>query len=271
MTTFGPLEASLQDSRPRQLFTLALGSTVFRYSNGEGDFTINSNTYTPLAISATSTAQGQDEKTRAVEVIMPSDNDFARNWKVRPPGQSATATIVRVQIDEAPLATETLEFKGFINGVKYPDTGRIARVQVTSLESLVRRPVPRFFFGPRCNHFLYDSGCAVSTAAHRFVGTVTAETGNVITVPGVGAFSAKFPSGFVKPSAIQDFRTIRAQSGDDLTLKIPFPFSLLGVSVDCQKGCNHRVDGDCLNEYDNVDRFGGDHASPRQNIFETGL
>jgi len=131
--------------------------------------------------------------------------------------------------------------------------------------------MPTYTYQGLCNHVLYGPGCLVDPVAHRFTGTVTATSGLTITVPGAGASGIKFKSGYCKPTTITDYRMITAQSGDVLTLLMPFASSPLGATLELFAGCDHNVSGDCKNVFNNVDRFGGFNWVPNKNIFNTGV
>ncbi len=272
MTSFDTLESGLEGSRPIEIYNFALGAEEFFYTSSEDEITVDSDVYAPEAIRRNSIVQGRDERNRQLEIRLPSDNAFAEKWKTRPPGLPGSVSVIRLQRDEVPtFTTRTLVFKGMVRAAQYPGDGLEAIIGVSSLEAVSQRPVPRFTFQSQCNHYLYDTGCGVDADLHKFTGTVSVVSGSTITVPGAGAFSTNFPAGYVKPTAQSDFRLIVAQSTDVFTLNIPFETSPLGQIIDCFKGCDHLIDGDCDTEFNNVIDFGGFPFVPTRNIFTTGI
>lgn len=272
MSTFESLEESLESSRPVELYTFVLGAEEFRYAASEDAITIGSETWDPTPISRGSVAQGRDESRRPIDIKMRADTAFAERWKTRAPGVQTSVSVFRVQRDESPsITTKVLEFKGIVRKVDYPEFGDVATVAAASIQSLAQSTVPRYRYSGSCNHFLYGPGCGVDPAPHTFTGTVSAQSGLTLTVPGAGAFSTKFPSGFVRPVSFTDFRMIRAQATDVITINFPFPFDMVGQQVDLVKGCDRLVAGDCDTEYGNVIENGGFNGVPLANPFEEGL
>lgn len=272
MTTFDALESSLEGSRPIELYTFAIGGEVFRYTSAEDDITIGVDTWMREAIERGSVGQGPDRSRQGVDLTMPAANAFAQRWLARPPGVPGSVTIIRIQRDEATFGlTQTVVFKGVVRGVQFPDTGRSAKITTTSILAARSRSIPRYRFAAQCGHFHYGLGCKVATAANTFSGTVSAESGSDLTVPGLGVFSSRFPAGFVRPVSFTDFRQILSQSGDVITLRFPFPVSMVGQQVDVLKGCDRSGSGDCTNEYANFIEYGGFPFVPRSNPFEVGI
>ena len=71
--------------------------------------------------------------------------------------------------------------------------------------------------------------------------------------------------GFVKPIGVDDFRAVTAQSGDVLTLLLPFKQSVLSQTVDAFAGCNRIIDEDCLLVFNNPEEHGGWPFIPKKN------
>ncbi len=275
MTTFDLLESSQASSEPAELYRFQIGGEVFFFTSSDESFLVQGDTYVPEpGISRTVVAQGLDARNQAMRIKLPGDNAFAIKWQVRPPGLKGTVTVIRVQKQELPAigTTFSLEYRGVVRSVDFPGDGKSAIMAITSVEASANRPLPRFSYMGMCNHFLYDSGCGVDPELHRVSGSVTDETGKTITVPGVSAFpDGTFDGGFVKPQAVSDFRSIRSQAGDVLTLRSPFKIPVLSTTVDCFKGCDHIIDSDCDLVFDNVIEFGGFAFTPLKNPFQTGL
>jgi hypothetical protein len=131
--------------------------------------------------------------------------------------------------------------------------------------------VPRFTYMSSCNHIHYDQRCGVSTAGFSHTGNVSAESGNDITLDGASASGLTFTGSFCRPTGMVDFRMVVAQSGDVLTLSLPFATPVLGTNVQAFAGCDRKIDGDCANTYDNVLEFGGFAFVPDRNPFADGL
>jgi len=272
MTSFNTLETSVESSRPIELYEFILGSVTYRYTSAEDIVTVGSADYTPLAIGRNQVEQGSDQSTRTLVVTMPSDNPFAEQYISVVPGERATVNVFRYQRDESPsFATQVLLFQGLVQSVRFPDDGTVAEVAVRSIEAALNRNIPRFSYMGMCNNFLYDENCGVDPSSFNYIGAVTLVDGNDVTVSGAGASGFDFVGGFARPSGANDFRMVLAQSGDVLTLLLPFADSIVGGNLQVFAGCDHLIEGDCALVFDNVAEFNGFAFVPNKNIFQVGI
>jgi hypothetical protein len=95
----------------------------------------------------------------------------------------------------------------------------------------------------------------------------------VITVTGASTFNVTF-SDFFETGYVEfngDYRTVVGQSGDDLTLILPFRSSPDGQSVIARAGCKLRIAEDCRDKFNNAERYGGFPYGPLINPFVSGL
>jgi hypothetical protein len=107
---------------------------------------------------------------------------------------------------------------------------------------------------------------------------VSAQSGATITVPGAGGFGADWwVGGFVEIDGGDDARLVLAQSGNDLTLLLPFPQSAVGRQIIAFAGCDHTITT-CDTKFDtpedtdsNVINYGGFAFVPTRNPYQTGL
>lgn len=272
MATYDTLEKSLQDSRPIELYEFTLGSTIFRYTSAEDDLTVGADTFTAEAIARSQVEQGSDAANRTLTVTVPTTNAFAAQYIDVVPGVRASINVFRYQRDESPsFGTQVLLFKGIIQAVQFTDDGTAAEIAVRSIETALNRNIPRFTYMGMCNHFLYSAGCGADPSAHNFVGPVSAVNGNDITLDGAGASGHDFVGGYCHMTGDNDYRMILAQTGDVLTLLLPFGTSPLGSNVQAFAGCDHLVDSDCALVFDRVADFGGFPFVPNINPFQSGL
>lgn len=272
MTDFGTYEASRESSRPIELYEIVMGTTYWRYTSAEDDLTVGGNTFVAESLSRGTIAQGSDQNNRNVVITVPRANEFASLYVDVPPGERATVNIFRYQRDEVPaFDTQVLLFKGQVQSVQFPNDAHNAAITVRSIESALNRNMPRFNFMGMCNHVLYDAACGANPSNFDHLGVATAISDNTVTVSGVAASGLDFVGGYCRPTGTNDFRMVRAQSGDELTLLLPFANSPVGGNVQVFAGCDHVLTGDCALVFDRVADFGGFHYVPSRNIFQTGL
>lgn len=272
MTSFDVFESSLESSRPIELFEFTKGAATYRYTSAEDELTVASVVYTPLAIARSKIVQGSDQASRNLIVTMPAANELAQQFIDRPPGEKTSVNVFRLQRDEVPtFDTQVLLFKGVVQSVRYPNDGTTAEFAVRSIESALNGNVPRFTFMGMCNHILYDDNCKVVASNFDHLGACTAISGDTITVSGLGASGIDFVGGYVRTTGENDFRMVLAQSGDVLTLLLPFQNDPTGTNVQAFAGCDHVLTGDCALVFDNVAEFGGFHFVPSKDIFREGI
>lgn len=272
MANFNTLEQSRQDSRPVEFYRFTIGPDEYLYTSAEDDIVIGGDTWVASSISRGKVTSGTEQKNRGVEVRMPAGNDVAQLYVNVPPGERAQLTILRGQRDESP-AWNTLQLVhvGKLNAPVFRENGHVAVFMSTSVEADLSKLSPVYTYGPSCDNILYGPGCGVDPGPFTLSSTVTAVTSNVLTISGVNASGLDFISGYVQLSGENDYRLVVAQSGDDLTLWLPFGTGTLGAAVTVRAGCDHLVEGDCALVFDNVINFAGFHKRPTKDAFRTGL
>lgn len=267
---FDPLESSLESSEPIELYKFTLGSEEFLYSNTEDTITILGDIYVPTTIKRGDLAIGRDERNKVVTVEVPANNTLAQRYVGTPPGQRASLSIFRVQRQDGALET-ALIYKGSVLTVQFPQDQDVGVISLQSIEAASSREIPRFTYMGMCNHILYDSGCKVDSSLFRHVGTASAVLNDTVTVSGAGSSGFDFTGGYAKPTAFTDFRLIIAQSGDVLTLLLPFEQDPLNTNIEVYAGCNHLLTGDCSQVFANEIEFGGFPFVPTKNVWSSGL
>jgi hypothetical protein len=273
VTSFGDLEASVESSRPLEVYRFASGGETFLYSSSEDPIVLGPDNYEPRPIARSRIVRGVDERRRNLTVTMPASDPVPRRYIGIPPGQRMVLTVIRLQRDESPtFDTQVAIFRGVVKSVAFKDDGLTAEIAVQGIDAS-NRVMPRHTAMAQCNHVLYGPGCDVDPSPFTNTGTVTAVANNVLTVAGLGAARPDqfFRGGFAKLVAESDFRLVLSHQGDDLTLLLPFAASVLGAQVQVSAGCDHRFHGDCANKFDNVASFGGSPYVPTKNFFSTGL
>lgn len=275
MTTFDIAERSRELSRPAELYKFTRGSSDWLYTSAGSIITAGVESYLPESITRGSILKGPQARKRELVVTLPSENSFAQDYIGVVPGQRASLQILRIQRSQTspapPTFTTSTKYRGQVTAVNFSDNGRKAEIKLRSAEAAFGRTLPSYSYQGQCNHMLYGAGCKANPDLHKHQGNVSDVDANVITLDGAGASGHDFVGGYVKPLASQDFRLIIAQSGDDLTLLIPFGFDLTLQQATAFAGCDHNVDGDCANVFDNVIECACFRWVPTKNIFATGL
>lgn len=267
--TFASFEVSAENGQPLELYEFLLGAEKFFFTTSEDTQSFAGETYIPVAISRTQINVSPEERTDILTITLPAEEAFARRYIDIVPGVRASLTIKRVHRPDGNLVTF---FKGIVRSVGFSQDGVSAQIAVLPLSRGMSRSIPLFLYQGLCNHILYDGRCKIVADTFKFTGTVTVISGATYTIPGLGA-SVATPAtgGFVRVGAT-DWRLVLSQSGDAVTLLLPFNITDVGIgtSVDVFAGCDHTI-GVCKTQFANVLNYGGFAFVPLKNIFATGL
>lgn len=273
MTSFDQLAASVEGSRPVELYTIERsGEDPLRYTSSEDEITIGGDTWEPLPIARGAIRIDSESRNRNVQLTVPATLPFVAGYVNEVPAAPALVSVLAVQRDEVPaFDTVRLRFQGVVDSVSFPDDTEVAQINVKSIDTALNRTIPRASFSGLCNHFLFDQGCGVDPGVFSHTGLVTGVTGAVVTVDGAAASGLSFLGGFVKPTTSADFRLVIGVSGDSLTLQLPFGTSPAGLNMQAFPVCDHSLTGDCSQVFGNADRFDGFHFVPNRNPYQDGI
>jgi uncharacterized phage protein (TIGR02218 family) len=277
--SYDSFEVSASSGKVIELYEFRIQDTVTRLTSSENDVYLNSGSIryaaTAMRRSAREVKLG-DPSSERLEIRMPSDEPFILQFFSIPPGDIASVTIFRIHRDDIGGAEEVrLEFSGDIHNISYVQEGREAVLQCLPITAATGRQIPRMTYQGLCAWMLYEAGCGINRddPLYRFDSTVSAVSGDVITVTGASTFNVTF-SDFFETGYVEfngDYRTVVGQSGDDLTLILPFRSSPDGQSVIARAGCKLRIAEDCRDKFNNAERYGGFPYGPLINPFVSGL
>lgn len=270
MASYDVEESSVEGSRPVEVYKFVLGTEEFFYSSGEDEITINGNDYTPTQIRRGAIVQGKSDRNRILSVNVPATNELAQRYVIVPPGRRAVMQIFRVQRGDGTL-TPALIYNGVVKSVKFPENGQFAEIAVQTIEAASSREIPRFTYMGMCNHVLFDDACGVNPASFSHISTVTAVSGDVLTIAGLSASGLDCTGGYIEAASATERRLVLSQSGDDVTLLLPFEVNPLLSTITAFAGCNHELTGDCALVFANEINFGGFAFVPNRNPFTAGL
>lgn len=274
---FSTHEESQQGSKPIELYTFTIGAAITRVTSAEDDITEDADLFTAVPIKRTSvTGGGPDARKDHLILEVPGDNTIATQYINSIPGVTAIVTIERLQRpDFSPGPPEVVRiFQGKISSVLFEKSGRLAKIRVEPLITAQSKSIPTFTYQGLCNNVLFDDLCKVDDTDPSFrlsTAAVTDVTSNNITVTGAGSNGdGYYTGGFVESAGAAERRLILQQTGEVLTLLLPFGTSPLGTNVTVFAGCDHSI-STCKSKFDNVINFGGFAFIPSKNVFETGI
>lgn len=269
--TFNAQETSLESGQIFELYEFNLGSDFWRFTDNQADIFFASLQWTATQIARTRLEGSTEDAVRQLKITVPLDNPVVQNYIANVPGNETTVKLYRAHANDG---TEELllVFEGKIATVNF-DGELEATIVANPNTNVFNRSGPRMTYQGLCNHVLYDDRCKVNRLANGYTGLVSAVTGAVVTVNGVSAQGVDWAVGgyIVFPPGIEDDkRLVIAQSGDNLTLLIPFADTVLGQNVEVFAGCDHSL-ATCQAKFANAINFGGYPFVPTKNPFNSDL
>lgn len=269
--TFEAQETSRESGSVLELYTFIFGQEIFRFTSFQRDVTWQGFGYTSEPISRSKTTASIEGTAGQLTVTMPIDNPVPQKFIANVPGKVGSVRVLRAHITDA-LEEAVVLFDGFVANVTL-DGELEAKVLCNPNTNVFKRSGPRFTYLGLCNHILYDERCKVDISLFTFTGLVSSVVDSTITVNGASVLGADFfVGGFARFPAggTDDARMILAQSGDVMTLLIPFSLNVSGQDIDLFAGCAHDLTT-CDVKFDAVLDYGGFPFVPRKNPFNVTL
>lgn len=280
--TFIEFETSDELARPAELYDFRIGTDSFPFTSYIDPVTVAVGTFQPEAMRRSKLTQEVTNKEGDLDVTVPADNAFVKVYDgtVGIPGARPTLTLYRTHVNDPDKQTR-VRFRGDVTNLsRVKDTSEV-KIHVQSFLRTQARQIPRQTYRGLCTRSLYDDKCnsdgTVSDTDPAFekflnVSAVSAD-GLTLTVDTAGSFGDDFfQAGFVSFGG--DFRDVISQGGvgfNDLQLIVPFQESPLDQTIRCLAGCQHRLEEDCQNKFNNTDNYGGTAFVPLEDIWTNGL
>lgn len=274
MPTFDELQKSQYSGQPLELYKFSNNTNDFRFTSSTETSEYLGANYTPLEIVRRNRAQTTNLDRADLILTMPVRSDLVREYHRTPPSPY-WLTLFSVHFGE----TETKQlWQGRIFDVK--QKGALAELRLESIITAQNRMGLQREFQVLCNNFLGDGiGCPVNLALRARPATVTAISGNSITVSGLSAFIDEwFEGGFVELADGDRRDVIKSrQSTGILTLTRHFSSQslVLGDPLTVYAGCKHRWQEDCIGKFgdetNNGESHGGYPFAGSRNPFKTGV
>lgn len=272
--TFGTQLGALADRTFLYRFTLLYPGSpqVWRYTSHDADVSDGSNTWTSAPFEHGDLRETLNLERVALELR-------SRHFTGSPLALFFPFQLefpLRVEVFEATLtgvSTVTGATRLFFGEVEDVSAeGPMLTVSAVAMGGLFERQVPRFLFGPQCNHSVYSGPCGANQASFTRAATVaaTVAASNTVTVQSAG--TAWTPSSF----AAHDYaggllilgsgsnvvqRIIADSTAPDgsgiVTLTLAFPLSAsVGAAASLVLGCDGSF-ATCGARFSNATRFGG--------------
>ncbi len=261
--TFRDLEASAQDSEPREGIEFVLPNSFIRVATGVRDRVIGGKIY--LAVSSRRDEVGVTSAgdSRSCQISLPMSHALCQRYMASAvPPQKILVNIWRQQ---GASGLAELVWSGVILSLAPSDN--VGKFLVPTLfGQSMERMMPTSTAGKACPRVLYDAGCQVVRADFAIEAVVTHVNSTTITIDALGGKAdgwADFGDFEHLPSG--ERMTIVSQVGLVIVIEASIYGIVVGDHVVVSPGCDHQIDTGCRDKFDNVRNYGGQPALPTTN------
>ena len=279
--SFSSQQESTEDGAPIELYAIT-GADTFYYTSAAEPYTLNGNTYEPIAISRTAPTISVKETSGSLTLKFPFNNPFVARYLGGVPPSPDNLTIQQVHLSDA--AAEVFPFwAGSVSSVKF--SGTEASVSVLGMMSMLAAQIPTQTFSWMCDHNLYSKQCLVPKSPFTFSFSVVAASadGVTVTLSDQGQATTKlaadtaFFNGGTFLNGVDgsqrmgvDFSATANTNEYSLVLLVPLAGLTPGQAITFTAGCDKSVQT-CLSRFNNVEHYGGFPFVPTLNPHTANL
>jgi len=256
MTTVAENNALTQQIAYPEIYTFYAGSVYSRFTSWNEDITIGSFVYLARPIKRSGFTQDTQMGKTTVDISAAVLTTFLQYLSTAPIAP-VTVTITRLVLDD--FTQSIVLFTGQVLGVTFKDRTVSARCEANS--SLFNVLIPKIICKPNCNHKFCDAGCGLTLASYELESTVSAVSGNSLTINGLLATGHSYATGYVLLG--EDSRFITKQTNDTIFLHMAFSSIASGDTVIVYPGCDGSYASCTL--YGNLPKFQGMLTIPQRN------
>jgi uncharacterized phage protein (TIGR02218 family) len=266
--TYQGQETSIEAGQPVELYVFTIGTETYRYTSAEDFVTFAANTYVPKQIERSDPVQTDQERKQELKITMPAEDPVCSRFIGVVPGKPLFLDLLRFHRGD----TEAYNvWSGKIIGATFKQRGAVCEMSGVTSESALNRNIPRIKYQGVCNHVLYDDNCKVNKDSYKYTDNVSSVSGATVTINGISAAKgAGWAIGGYIDYGSSDYRLVTAQSGDTLTLVLPFADDMVGETVDVYAGCDHLLTT-CQSKFSNNLNYGGFAFVPTLNPFNASI
>lgn len=253
-------EQSAYEGHPLELYRFAMGDEQWLYTSADNEVVYVEDEYQPVFIKRGGFTRGGDTRKSTIEIEVSASNPVALLYRTGWLAAPMIVTIFRHHYEDNEFS---VLWKGRVTGCRW--SGSVATLTSDSVFTLFRRAGLRRVYQVGCPHTLYGPGCALNEASFRVGGTVSAASGNVVTVPAAAGYPAGyFAGGMLKAGA--EYRMVTGHSGSTIVLVDAVQAAVAGAAVILWPGCDRSM-ATCNSKFGNLDNYGGLPFVPAKNPF----
>lgn len=264
--TFMPIEQSNHSGQPVILLRFQHGFSVWTYASAPaadgGAWTYDGEDYAPIAMDVEALAQGGREAPEQA-LSVPTDLPVVDLFRGSPPSLRVTMTMRRIHVGDVDGEAPVL----WVGPIVTVSNMRDGSTKIVSRMRGLKRGGLRCTWGRGCQHVVYGPGCGAIKATMAVARTVTAISGNEITLDTVSPSEGYFDGGIVEWDAdglgTLESRTIeREVSSGVYRLFGRADWFTVGMAVTLYPGCDYTAETcdtrfAALADYDGIDFMPG--------------
>jgi len=257
-STFAGLERA--GGSPIELYTFQRGTSVWRYTSAKTSQTVSGLTYTPARIKRQAIEQKNDTPGIQVVVEVPIVLDAIQNLLLET-SEPALLSIQRVQSSGSPVFPTQLA-----KIISFKLSGDTAELTCATVEHEFKTPIPRVLVQRTCPWALYTASCGVDKSAFETSTTISAVSGQVITVTALAdTTTGYYNNGVILLDSGRNLFIVKHDNTLDLTVWATIPSdAIVGANVKVYPGCN-KTFSDCETKFANAANYGGFPNLPDRN------
>jgi uncharacterized phage protein (TIGR02218 family) len=268
--TFDVIQRSIADGSPIHLIEFSIGTTYWRYTTNDADYTWNGMLFTSPPggvmrsnISASNDIRKQSIKITAARTLPFYDDTWGSD---RAPSSDVLVKIWALHTTDPDQQAQV----DWIGRIKTPS--RVKSTVVFTCDPVytgVQTQGLRRCFGTNCQHVLYGRQCGLNADDHAVPATILQRDGTDLTsIEFVLPDGFDFDGGFISWTSSFGYTEHRTIVGTDpadhkITLEYGSPELVPGLAVKAYPGCDHTL-VQCFN-FGNNENYGGQPAIPEQN------
>jgi len=264
MATYLEREQGIATGDPVELYLFQAAGETWRVTSSEESFTLDGETFTPLAIGRGAIAQSQEQRSNTLKITIPANHEIAQRFTPFIPNTPMTLVIYRTHrgLDDSEAI---MYWNGRVTAALLGDS---CDLTCESDAAGLKKRIPGARYQRPCNRILFDVGCGVDPDDFKVETELTGVSPDfsILTSPD---FDAK-PDGWFRNGYVefgQQLRMIIDHTGPDLTLLGPLFGAEIGSEVTAFAGCARTLE-ECVAKFDNGARFLGFPWMPSRNPFQ---
>jgi len=248
--------------QPAELYHIWKGSVHYRYTSGDVAVVYNGETYTPATIQRKSAVYDEKLEVNTLTVQFSKVTDPALEFIAVTPTDLIWISVHKLHRDM--LVEETTNiFIGQIKSMSFQ--GSDVQVKCVGFEHFLNQVVPRYRYGPGCQHTLFDGRCRLS--AGNYAATIqldsVSDDGMTLTSTGFGDYADNyFTLGYFVFGNYS--RMITSHIENVIGLRYFIVSLEAGSEIVAYAGCD-KTRSTCINKFDNLDNNFSFPDIPRDN------